>query len=78
MPKTKWYVGVIPGGEWTAFRADCAPTYGTHGDRFGAVIGPFRTRRGAVFMAKYGRGNPHLQAVADAERLAKSEESRNV
>ena len=37
---------------------------------FAAVIGPFRTMRGAIFMRDHGRGNPHCQCVADAERLA--------
>lgn len=36
-----------------------------------AVIGPFRTVRGAEFMRQYGEGNPHCQTVGDAERLAK-------
>lgn len=37
------------------------------------MIGPFRTRRGAEWMADpiKGRNNPHCQCVADAERLAK-------
>ena len=38
-----------------------------------AVIGPFKTIRGAKYMANYGLGNPHLQCVADAERLSKYE-----
>jgi hypothetical protein len=27
--------------------------------------------RGARFMAEHGRGNPHVQTVADAERIAR-------
>lgn len=68
--KPKTYVGVYPVGPWEVFDYDHEPT-----DRDGlpyiAVIGPFRTKRGAHFMADYGRGNPHLQTVSDAERIAK-------
>ena len=39
---------------------------------YAAAIGPFRTRRGAEFMATYGKNNPHCHTVADAERLAKA------
>lgn len=53
------------------FRAASVPTFATHPD-YNAVIGPFRTKRGALFMARYGRSNPHCQCVADAERLAKT------
>lgn len=35
-----------------------------------AVIGPFKTKRGAKFCEKYGKGNPHIMHVDDAERLA--------
>lgn len=40
--------------------------------QFICAIGPFRTRRGADFMAGIvtGAGNPHCRCVADAERLA--------
>ena len=31
------------------------------------------TKRGAEYVAKYGKGNPHIQHVRDAERLAKKE-----
>ena len=37
---------------------------------FATVIGPFRTLRGARFMREHGRGNPHIQCVNDAERIA--------
>ena len=47
------------------------PTVAQYGKRYGAVIGPFRTKRGAVFMAEYGANNPHCYTVDDAERIAK-------
>jgi len=64
------YVGV-KGEAREIFRAFSTPTQETHGSLYAAVIGPFRTKKGAEFMAKYGKNNPHVQTVADAERLAK-------
>jgi hypothetical protein len=52
------------------FRSAENPTTETHGHLYNAVIGPFRTMRGARWMATYGANNPHCQTVADAERLA--------
>jgi len=68
------YVGLLLGGGGReVFRSVQRPTQEMHGARYGAVIGPFRTRRGADFMAKYGAGNPHCQCVFEAEKLAKRE-----
>lgn len=69
----KFYVGLKLDctGRRDVFRATATPTEASHGARFGAVIGPFRTKRAAEFMRDYGRGNPHCLCVADAERLAK-------
>jgi hypothetical protein len=39
--------------------------------QYKAVVGPFRTSRAARYMVEHGANNPHLQTVADAERLAK-------
>jgi hypothetical protein len=66
----RWYVGV-KGAARKAFKADVVPTRATHGDQFGAVIGPFRTKRGAMFAAAFGHNNPHFRTTADAERIAK-------
>jgi hypothetical protein len=67
--RTKPYVGINNDGTREVFRA-ANPTEETHGQKYAAVIGPFKTKRAAEFMAKYGRSNPHLQTVADAERIA--------
>jgi len=53
------------------FKARAIPTEQSHGAQYGACIGPFRTVRGARFMADYGRGNPHCYTVRDAEQLAR-------
>jgi hypothetical protein len=71
MARPHWYVGCNAGMKRDLFTADQTPTFATHGGQFAAVIGPFRTKRGALFMAQYGNGNPHCQCVADAERLGK-------
>lgn len=68
--RTKIYVGV-KSGKSTVFKCFYTPTQKSHGSRYTYVIGPFDTMRGAKYMADYGRGNPHLQTVADAERLSK-------
>lgn len=70
--RPRYYVGLGPAGERIAFRSARAPTRASHGALFAAVIGPFSSRRGAVYMTIYGRGNPHCRCVADAERLARS------
>ena len=64
------YVGVR-GGFREVFHSVFTPTEASHGHLYGAVIGPFRTFKAARIMAHYGGGNPQLQSVADAERLAK-------
>lgn len=55
------------------FRCAYKPTVETHGHVYGAVIGPFKTKRGASFMARCGYNNPHCVTVKDAECLAKKE-----
>jgi hypothetical protein len=68
--KSRIYVGVTP-IKREVFRSPIVPTEESHGARFNYVIGHFRTRAGADFMANYGAGNPHCQTVYDAERLAR-------
>lgn len=71
--RSRLYVGVKHNREgWEVFRSIETPIFQTHGEQYAAVIGPFRTRRGAEFMAHpvTGRSNPHCRTVADAERLA--------
>ena len=66
----KLYVGILKNGMRSVFRDPVEPIQATHGWIYTAVIGPFRTLRGARFMADHGRNNPHVQCVEDAERLA--------
>ena len=71
----KIYVGV-KGKTRKVFRSFTEPTKRMYGDKYNAIIGPFRTLRGAAFMADYGRNNPHIQTVQDAEELAKIQDER--
>ena len=66
----RWYIGCMYDFEYKAFRSDITPTKNTHG-YYMYAIGPFRTRRAAMWAEKYGQGNPHFTGVAAAERLAK-------
>jgi len=69
--RTKLFVGVTTSGKREVFRSSQTPTKESHGNKYVYVIGPFRTKAGAVAMAVYGKGNPHIQSVADAERIAR-------
>jgi hypothetical protein len=68
----KYYVGISSQKpDWEVFTSVEKPTQEKF--PYNAVIGPFRTRRGAEFMAQHGRNNPHLQTVEDAERISGEE-----
>lgn len=74
MSKPKIYLGIrsgVFGSRRQIFKSEGTPTQRTHGGKYNAVIGPFRTMRGAVFMRDHCQSNPHCRNVADAERLAK-------
>ena len=70
--KARPYVGLSLNGtgKREVFKSATTPTESSHGALYGAVIGPFRTMRGARFMAAYGLGNSHCVCVQDAETLA--------
>lgn len=65
------YVGLGKNRLREMFRCPVEPKRETHGEKYLAVIGPFRTVRGAKAMIHYGDGNPHIQHVRDAERIGK-------
>ena len=66
----KIFVG-LKNGVREVFKSATIPTELSHGHIYNAVIGPFRTIRGARFMALCGANNPHCQDVRNAERIAK-------
>jgi hypothetical protein len=68
-----YYVGREKGTrKFKVLLAARKPTEGSHGRRYVYAIGPFRSKAGAMCMAKYGDNNPHLQTVVEAERAAKT------
>jgi len=75
--RSHWYVGLnaakhAPKRE--IFSSKVLPTKDTHGHKYAAVWGPFRTKRGALFGASPAcENNPHVITVADAERIARDE-----
>ena len=69
---SKYYVGSnCSAGVRLVFKADENPTQESHGHLYKSVVGPFRTKRGAMFHAAVGANNPHVRHVNDAERIAK-------
>ena len=68
--RKRFYVGLGKHAR-VVFASAETPTENSHGGAYGAAIGPFRTKAGAMYMAAHGAGNPHCLCVADAERLAK-------
>jgi len=71
-----WYIGITAlDGQYIPFVPDVEETqaalYARYKDLHIALIGPFQTKRAAIWAAKYGNGNPHFQTVADAEKLAR-------
>jgi hypothetical protein len=80
MATNRLYVGAKNGPplSYEVFRSPFEPTHDSHGDIYLYVIGPFQTRRGADYMAKYGRNNPHLQHVSDAEYFARRDAQKEM
>ena len=67
----RFYLGIrSTTGTREIFRAPNTPTQEEYGYCYTAVIGPFRTKRGTLFMALHGYNNPHCRTVNEAERLA--------
>ena len=68
--RTRPYIGIRHDNTREMFRASAGPTEELYGTLYAAVIGPFRTVRGAEYMLAYGKQNPHCRCVSEAERLA--------
>jgi hypothetical protein len=67
------YLGRRKQGDLVRFRSSTIPTKESHGHLYTAVIGPFKSKVGASYFARYGRNNPHIQTADDAERLARAD-----
>lgn len=67
------YLGRRKQGDLILFRWPTTPTKESHGHLFAAVIGPFESKVGASYFARYGRNNPHIRTAGDADRLARED-----
>jgi len=68
-----FYLGKRDEDDLILFHSAITPTKQTHGHLYKAVIGPFLSRVGAGYFARYGRNNPDIRTAADAERLARAD-----
>jgi hypothetical protein len=59
------------GEGYKAFQCAYVPSKRKQGGRFSYVIGPFRSKRGALWAERFGFGNPAFYGVAAAERISK-------
>ena len=68
-----FYLGKRPRGDLILFHWSNIPNKETHGHLFKAVIGPFKSKVGAHYFARYGRNNPQLLTTEDVESLARAD-----
>lgn len=68
-----YYLGRRAQGDLILFHSLHVPTKESHGTRFVSVIGPFKSRVGASYFARYGRDDPRIGTAEDAERLARAD-----
>ncbi len=68
-----FYLGKRNEDDLILFHSATTATKQTHGHLYKAVIGPFKSKVGAGYFARYGRNNPEIRTAADAERLARAD-----
>jgi hypothetical protein len=68
-----FYLGKRGEDNLILFHTTAIPTKQTHRHLYEAVIGPFQSKVGAGYFARYGRNNPDIRTAADAERLARAD-----
>ena len=68
-----FYLGKRGEDDLILFHSTAIPNKQTHGHLYKAVIGPFVSRVGAGYFARYGSNNPDIRTAADAERLARAD-----
>ena len=68
-----WYLGKRGEDDLIVFHSACIPKKESHGHLYMAVIGPFKSRLGAGYFARYGRNDPALHTAADVEHLARTD-----
>jgi hypothetical protein len=67
------YLGKRKQGDLIQFRSFTIPTRETHEHLYTAVIGPFKSKVGAGYFARYGRNDPNIRTADDVERLARAD-----
>jgi hypothetical protein len=73
-----YYLGKRSQGDWVLFYSIHTPTQVTHGHLYTCIQGPFRTHLAACWFNRYGRDNPLVRTVADADRLANEAARENL
>ena len=68
-----FWLGKRDEGDFICYQAD-KPVKTWHGYRFTHALGPFISRLGASYYARYGHKNPVIQSPADAECWARSDD----
>lgn len=68
-----FYLGKREEDDLILFYSAMPPTKQTHGHLYKTVIGPFVSRVGAGYFARYGSNNPDIRTAADAERLVRAD-----
>lgn len=68
-----YYLGRRVQGDLILFHSLHLPTKASHGQRFVSVIGPFKSKVGASYFARYGRDDPRIRTAGDAERVARAD-----
>ena len=68
-----FYLGKRLQGDLILFRSSNIPTKESHGHLFTAVMGPFKSKVGAHYFARYGQNNPQLHTAEEVERLARAD-----
>ena len=65
-----YFLGKRIQGDQILFQSTSRPTSESTRGRFISATGPFKTRLGAAYFARFGQGNPFIRTCEDAERLA--------
>ena len=68
-----FYLGRRGEDDLILFHTTAIPNKQTHGHLYKTVIGPFQSKVGAGYFARYGKDNPNIHTAADAERLARAD-----
>jgi len=68
-----FYLGKRSEDDWIQFQSVSTPTKQSHGHLYTSVIGPFKSKVGASYFARYRKNNPKILTAEDVERLARAD-----